>query len=167
MLVAGLVFHRIHRSSILVDDDRDVMSVPNSTYDIGQGAIVPNSSSSTTNPSMTAIGVLAEKWMMKRTDCNINNTCNRGDKTTISDGSSGKNGGMGKAGTTFAGQLNETIMSWFVALQEYPVTAGYALCVSLYFLSMMAETGFAHPVNNPALGKSFFVRICRSVLGFC
>jgi membrane associated rhomboid family serine protease len=37
---------------------------------------------------------------------------------------------------------------------SYPLTLGYALAVTFYFLVMMIREGFAHPINNPSLGPS-------------
>ena len=46
-----------------------------------------------------------------------------------------------------------TCMSPFLErFHTCPITAGYAFSTSLYFLSMIIAEGFAHPLNNPALG---------------
>ena len=36
--------------------------------------------------------------------------------------------------------------------QKVPVTAAYALALSIYFWTMIIVVGFAHPLNNPSLG---------------
>lgn len=37
---------------------------------------------------------------------------------------------------------------------EYPITTGYFVVVTLYFVTMLISQGFAHPANNPSLGPS-------------
>lgn len=44
-----------------------------------------------------------------------------------------------------------------VACEDYRVTVGYALSVTVYFWTMIVQQGFAHPVNNPSLGPSAVV----------
>jgi len=44
--------------------------------------------------------------------------------------------------------------SMMMSMDEFPVTAGYTLWITVYFLAMLASEGFAHPINNPSLGPS-------------
>jgi hypothetical protein len=46
------------------------------------------------------------------------------------------------------------IRSIFISLSEYPVTAGYTFCITMYFLFMIYEQKFAHPINNPSFGPN-------------
>ncbi len=46
------------------------------------------------------------------------------------------------------------IRSILVSMDDYPVTAGYTLWITVYFCAMVMSQGFAHPINNPALGPS-------------
>jgi hypothetical protein len=41
-----------------------------------------------------------------------------------------------------------------VACEDYRVTVGYTVSVSVYFWAMICQQGFAHPVNNPSLGPA-------------
>lgn len=46
------------------------------------------------------------------------------------------------------------ILLSLVSMEDYPVTSGYTVWITVYFLAMLYLEGFAHPVNNPALGPS-------------
>jgi len=50
--------------------------------------------------------------------------------------------------------LKRRLLSLLVALEDYPVTSGYTLCITVYLLAMLISEGFAHPINNPSLGPS-------------
>jgi hypothetical protein len=50
--------------------------------------------------------------------------------------------------------LGRKVRSIVVAMDDYPVTSGYALWITVYFVAMIASEGFAHPINNLALGPS-------------
>jgi membrane associated rhomboid family serine protease len=38
--------------------------------------------------------------------------------------------------------------------QDYPITFGYFVLVTIYFWTMLLANGFAHPIDNPSLGPS-------------
>ncbi|VEU36812.1 unnamed protein product [Pseudo-nitzschia multistriata] len=50
--------------------------------------------------------------------------------------------------------VRRRLSALLVALEDYPVTSGYTLCITVYLLAMLIKEGFAHPINNPSLGPS-------------
>ena len=51
---------------------------------------------------------------------------------------------------TFKSKALSIMQTW----ESYPVTVGYMMCISVYFLFMICQQGFAHPMNNPSLGPN-------------
>ena len=50
--------------------------------------------------------------------------------------------------------LGRMIKAILVSMEDCPVTAGYTLWITVYFVAMVLSQGFVHPINNPALGPS-------------
>jgi membrane associated rhomboid family serine protease len=50
----------------------------------------------------------------------------------------------------FKARALATLQTW----ESYPVTVGYTAGITLYFLCMISQQGFAHPMNNPSLGPN-------------
>jgi hypothetical protein len=51
-------------------------------------------------------------------------------------------------------QWKQRALLFFARFESFPVTTGYFVATTLYFIFMLAASGFAHPINNPSLGPS-------------
>lgn len=47
-----------------------------------------------------------------------------------------------------------SVFLWLEPFSEYPCTAAYMAAITIFFFTMICARGFAHPVNNPALGPT-------------
>lgn len=54
----------------------------------------------------------------------------------------------------WCGKLKTVIVTLLSKLADCPVTAGLAISITIFFLTMIITEGFAHPLNNPSLGPS-------------
>ena len=47
-----------------------------------------------------------------------------------------------------------TLTSFLRHFEAHPISAGYSLAITFYFVGMLVSGGFAHPIDNPSLGPS-------------
>ena len=137
LLLAGLVIHRIHRQSSLqasainIDED-DEPPKPETSSTIAGGKDVPMLSEK--KDEMENDGIM---WAAA---------------TGTSVAAAADN--IETLATRQSWSFRKKIRSMMVSMDECPVTAGYTLWITVYFLAMLSSEGFAHPINNPSLGPS-------------
>ena len=183
LLLASLVLYRIHRDSQLGGDISSppgttttaaaaaTVSSPIKLHTIVEDKNEINSTNTSTHTTNTCVSVSVVTANDDNTRDNSNSSSNNNNNnkqeglTWITNdfyNDSNSNSGIPTRkiiSSTINNWIESTIMQRRVqsvlnSLVEYPVTAGYAVCLSMYFISMMIQEGFAHPVNNPSFGPN-------------
>jgi hypothetical protein len=128
LLLAGLVIHRIRRQSSLQVSAMHIDDEPKTETTSAGGGDIPILSSPKKENEKEKDGVM---WAPATGADNIETLATRR-----------------------SWSFRKKFRSIMVAMDDYPVTAGYTLWITVYFLAMLASEGFAHPINNPSLGPS-------------
>ena len=142
----GLVFYRIHRSTVLShnNEDNDENEDVDENVDEngnGESSALPNN-----NNNEKRKGLLK----MSMTDNDNDNNDNTVQTTATATKSKSKKNHYSYSFSS----LKRKIRSIVIPLSEYPVTAGYTVCITIYLLFMIYEQKFAHPINNPSFGPN-------------